>query len=266
MKVKAITRERAYAKCDYHIDNHPSVVINLTGPYEGKWYCFSCKRAGIVSGRKLKQLKKKGAMKAPNASNGGVLPPSTGLPLSRAKKLSFEYQRLAKRGKLKELADSWNVSENVLEQFEIGWDGRAFTIPMKREGKIVGIQRRFPTGAKCSVPGSRPGLFIPKGLELKDTIYITEGASDAVVVRHFGLPCIGRPTAYAQLFLVKEWMTKFIKNIIILSDNDIPGRDSSQLLKSILIGNVEIRVPPYKDVREYYKNDANGCFAWIWSG
>jgi len=65
MKVEAVTHESAYAKCDYHVGNHPTIAINLTGPYEGKWFCLSCRRKGVIPERELQQLKKKAAMKSP---------------------------------------------------------------------------------------------------------------------------------------------------------------------------------------------------------
>ena len=142
------------------------------------------------------------------------------------------------------------------DAFGVGWDGKAYTIPMWASGRCCGIQRRFPSGDKCSVAGSKRGLFVPtQSLEAKvTTLYICEGASDAIYLKAYvteGL-VIGR-----QNCDMCDEVSAFVAatrpdNIVILADNDEPGLTGASKLSGTgyLMGRAKIFIPRDKDVRE----------------
>jgi len=146
--------------------------------------------------------------------------------------------------------------QDSCEAFGVGWDGKAYTIPMWANGRCCGIQRRFPSGEKCSVAGSKRGLFVPtQSLESRvTTLYICEGASDAIYLKAYvteGL-VIGR-----QNCDMCDEVSAFVAatrpgSIVILADNDEPGLTGASKLSGTgyLMGRARIFIPREKDVRE----------------
>jgi DNA primase len=123
--------------------------------------------------------------------------------------------------------------------FGVGWDGEAYTIPMFNEDFLsIGVQRRWPNavkGNKCCVSGSMLGLFLP--IEIRSsTIFICEGASDAIAVYDLGFDAIGRPSCNSCVEIVCQWVgiNEDIKHIIIIPDNDEVGKDGAKELHKCL--------------------------------
>jgi hypothetical protein len=154
-----------------------------------------------------------GSIREPAAKTSKLTP-------ARLEELHRRYQSAVRSGALATLAANLGVAADALRQLHAGWDGRAWTFPMRDgNGRIIGMHRRFPNGEKKCLSGSRLGLFIsnksptpgnetPAGApenrgfvtvtalpeeKNKNTLLICEGASDTAAAITAGYDAIGLP-------------------------------------------------------------------------
>jgi hypothetical protein len=153
----------------------------------------------------------------------------------------------------------WGVSERVMDLLQLGYDGDAYTLPMRNARlEIIGIQRRFTNGGKRMVKGSKNGLFVPTPFgQTKWPVLICEGASDTATALELGQLAVGRPNCNSCLVMVRGMSTRGY--ITIVADNDIPGlKGADRLFKSTLklAFSVTMVIPPtgIKDLRDWKKN------------
>jgi len=156
------------------------------------------------------------------------------------------------------LAADLGVSAESLRKLSVGWDGGAWVFPMRdHEGRIIGIRRRFPDGAKRAVLGSRNGLFIPTDLRLTGQLLIAEGESDCAALLSLDLNCIGRPSCLSGGRLLSKLAHG--RDTVIVADRDDPGQRGAARLASVLIchcPSVRIVTPPAKDARDWIRGGA----------
>ena len=106
--------------------------------------------------------------------------------------LQQQYSRQIKDEQLNSLSQQLGVSTQSLKRLCIGWDGQAYTFGMSNDfGKIIGIRRRFHTGRKVSVKGSKMGLFIPSDLATDGLLLICEGPTDTAAALDLDFTAIG---------------------------------------------------------------------------
>lgn len=150
-------------------------------------------------------------------------------------------------------------SENwyIYKSFDMGWDGKVLTFPMRNEKReIIGIHKRYSEGKKGCEKGSQLGLFIPNTLDLLTAgrIYVCEGLSDTAAVYDLGYKVIGKPSARAGNDLVCKFVKReVIKEVIIIADNDEVGKSGAVELAyqiSPFCWNVEIIIADTKDIRQ----------------
>lgn len=185
-----------------------------------------------------------------NISSAGDTPQDFG-------ELASRYRQQLTSQKLDALANSLGVSVKSLRRLNVGWDDKAYTFPMSNDfGKIIGIRRRFPSGRKVSVNGSKNGLFIPADLPTEGTLLICEGSSDTATALDLGYATFGRPSCNSKV----EMTANFARGraVIVVSDNDSVGRTGSKRLARILslsCPSVKIIYPPkgIKDLRQWIK-------------
>ena len=160
------------------------------------------------------------------------------------------YCKVATNARVVSLAKSLGVSFDSLRALNIGWDGKAWTFPMRDpSGKVVGIRRRFPDGKKLSVRGGHEGLFYDTAYPTGD-IYVCEGPTDTAAMLTIGLQAIGRPSCSGGTkFLVEICAAR---RVVIVADGDAPGLRGARELKAQL-SNATVIVPPdrSKDVRAW---------------
>ena len=107
--------------------------------------------------------------------------------------LSKRYQEQLTVKNLANLSGSLGVSTQSLKQLGIGFDGKAYTFPMvNAEGKVIGISRRFRNGYKCTVTGSKTGLFVPTDLHDDKLLLVLEGLSDTAAALDLGFAATGQ--------------------------------------------------------------------------
>jgi hypothetical protein len=136
--------------------------------------------------------------------------------------------------RLRQLSRTLGVSVVSLIRLGLGWDGQAFTFPMKdKKGQVVGIRRRFLSGPKSSVKGSRSGLFIPQGLSGEGPLLICEGPTDTCAGLDLGYDAIGRPNCNSCTDITARYVRG--RSVTIIGDNDEQGRFGAERLSAVLV-------------------------------
>lgn len=185
-----------------------------------------------------------------------------------------------------EYVKSLGLSPGCIEQFAVGFTGKAYTVPMRDEmGNIIGIHLRYPEGKKLSVKGGHNGLFIPSIMlyagqpirpltrELGEPLVLVEGWTDAAAILGEGFAVIGRPSNSGAV----EMLTKIVRghHVVILGDADgryetsrrtgraqwrEPGTEGPKsLVRALVPLNKSVRlVTPgsFKDAREWIQSGA----------
>jgi hypothetical protein len=176
--------------------------------------------------------------------------------------LSDRYERtVLLTGKVMELASILGLPPSSLQAVCCGWDGEAWTFPMRdATGAIVGFRRRLPSGRKLSLAGGHEGLFIPQDRDwVQQTTWIVEGPTDCATLAALGLDVIGRPSCQSAVDMTVLWASPIPGkvDINIIADNDEPG------LKGALVLGLRLKRPgrivriltmpfPFKDPRDWY--------------
>ncbi len=174
---------------------------------------------------------------------------------------SAAFETAITAGQITELSRSLGVSETSLRRLHVGWDGEAYTFPMRNEKlKIIGVRRRFMDGRKFAVKGSTNALFIPDGLSDRGELFITEGPTDCAAGLDLGFDSIGRPNCDSRIDMTVKYARG--RKITIVCDRDAPGIKGAKKLARKLIKHcleVMILMPPegIKDLREWVKKGFN---------
>ncbi len=182
-------------------------------------------------------------------------PPVRKAPDLNFDKLAKQYQDRISDRQLRWLGASLGITPKSLKRLYVGFDGKAFTFPIRDENmKIIGIRRRFGDGNKRALAGSKNGLFIPMGLSKDKPLFICEGPTDTATALDLGFEAIGRPNCDSKI----EMTVRFARGrkITIICDHDVPGRDGAKKLAKQLIEHcpgVKIICPPVvgMDLRQW---------------
>ena len=173
-----------------------------------------------------------------------------------AKRIAHECHARLTPVRLAGFASDLGVSTASLEQLMVGWHEtlQAYTFPMRDGAEyIIGIRTRHRDGSKRAITGSKAGLFIPDTFASSGSLYICEGPTDTAAMLSVGLAAIGRPSCMGSHQQVRDLLnTCFRKrDVVIIADNDGPGREGAARLRDAL-GVGRLQAPPnrVKDVRE----------------
>lgn len=155
------------------------------------------------------------------------------------------------------------ITSDTVRRYRIGYDlaeGR-YTIPITSiVGDVINI-RKYKINPEPGIPkyinikGSHNYLF-PVANALNCTeLYITEGEHDALTLIQAGLPAITQTAGAAGWD--DAWNELFTdKTIVIVYDNDQPGREGAVKLREKLAGyanEIHDIILPVKDVNDYFK-------------
>lgn len=174
--------------------------------------------------------------------------------------LAEQYHEVVNPFDLVRLAADLGVDRGAFWRLEIGWDGRAWTFPMRDAGGVVtGIRRRFPDGGKLSVQGGREGLFVPSELPASGLLLVTEGPTDCAALLTLGFAALGRPSCSGGMRLVCDLARG--RDTVVVADGDEPGRRGAEALASVLrlyCPSVRMIHPPegVKDARAWLRAGA----------
>lgn len=192
---------------------------------------------------------------------------STGAPVSSGATLtSFEAAEIHRQcvreaaerpDQVARLAEQLGLTTEALSAFQIGRHGSAWTFPMfDGERRIIGLRTRLPDGSKRSIKGSRNGLFVASDFAPGPTLFVTEGATDAMAAWDVGLRyAIGRPSSSSGAPMVATFAKRTgARRVIVIPDADAAGEAGlSRLIEECAIVGVAVavsRLRQYKDLRQ----------------
>lgn len=164
----------------------------------------------------------------------------SGNPLPDESKVSEWTERLlGNKNALKALQEQRGLDRQTIVNWELGYDGDRYTIPVRdADGELVNI-RRYKMGAESSnkmlnwTGHGNAVLFRPDILRSNNEIVITEGEMDCVILNQFGIPAVTH-TAGAATFR-PAWASEFVdKDVWICYDNDDAGRQGAKKVERVL--------------------------------
>ena len=264
-KLTVVYRESKmiWCYCIYHSDTkRPNLSISLSDKYLGRWKCWACNRDGRLSEQQMDRL---------SISNPVTYHNNKSTSTRWLKFINDCKSNLSKFPLLEiALATQLNISAKSLSDWDVGYDGQSYIIPMYREDlveysrdqAVCGAQRRFPDGSKKCITGSQLGYMYPFDYYCdseEDYLFICEGFSDGISVWDLGLPSYSRPSCHykenLQECLYEINMDEVIQQIVIIPDNDKIGKESAkQLYKELYNYHCSIfDFKGAKDIREYIK-------------
>jgi len=254
MKVEFIDNNRAWSFCPQHKDTkRPNLSITLKGRHAGRYKCWACGFSGKLTKAQIKDLD---------------IDQYVSYDYSKWPQYSIvfydlvtNYHKELKKFPLISTAflKDLDISKGMIDCFNIGYDGSAYTIPMYNHyNEVTGIQRRFPNGSKCCVPHSKLGVFKPEHIETLDEegryipnniVFICEGSSDTLAVSNLGFNAIGRPYCHYDMEQWKFWpFFGMFPKIVIIPDTDKIGLKSAMKLKQNLI-QLSLTNPIFSDCK-----------------
>jgi hypothetical protein len=186
-----------------------------------------------------------------------VLRPPPPRPAPDLGRLQEQYVQQLTTAGAADLAARWNTIPSTIRRLGTGWDGAAWTFPMRHGSKIVGYRRRTPDGAKLCLTGSRLGLIVPEGGPTgQGSLFVTEGESDLAAAVDLHLDAIARPGCKVCSDLVGQAARR--RDVVIVADADGPGIEGAEALRATLLKiarSVVIVRPPgrSKDLREWVR-------------
>lgn len=176
--------------------------------------------------------------------------------------LQHQFRSKITKQKLEQLAKTWGVSSASVDALACGWDGNAWTFPMRNaEQKIIGYRRRLLCGKKLCVVGSLLGIIVPIAtIQAHNTLYITEGESDLAMAIQLGLNAIARPGCQSCETILRYYSKG--KEVVIIADNDKPGIAGAKKLQAHIRASTKsciIITPPipHKDLRAWAGHEKN---------
>jgi DNA primase len=163
---------------------------------------------------------------------------STPLP-SQAVIEKWATALMSNKTRLKALMDQRGFERKTIIEWEIGWDGSRYTIPVRdADGELVNVRRYQMGGSHTNKMLNMPGhgsaaLFRPDILRDNERIVITEGETDCILLNQTGIPAVTH-TAGASTFRA-AWAQAFVdKDVWIAYDADDAGRKGAKRVEDIL--------------------------------
>ena len=166
------------------------------------------------------------------------------------------FQRETTDMQLDALAESLGLPRHAVDALAPGWARRhsAWAFPMRDgQGGIVGIRLRNDQGRKWAVTGSRSGIFVPTIIP-QDHALICEGPTDTAAALAMGYFALGRPSCSSGFTELATTCVRLgIKRVVVVADNDGPGRKGAEDCGAKIGKPFKIFMPPTKDIRALYR-------------
>ncbi|UVF61380.1 DNA primase [Microbacterium phage RikSengupta] len=146
---------------------------------------------------------------------------------------------ISNKTRLKALMEQRGFERKTIIDWQLGWDGSRYTIPVRDvDGALVNVRRYQMGGGHTNKMLNLPGhgsaaLFRPDILRDNERIVITEGETDCILLNQTGIPAVTH-TAGASTFRT-QWAGQFVdKDVWIAYDADDAGRKGAKRVQDIL--------------------------------
>ena len=261
LKVEKRSGSQLYAKCPLHPDTNASFTINED---TGEWFCHGCAQGGkepeFISA--YFGVSHQVALAAYNSyEKRGQLPFPTEDYVTRCQ------EALQERPREIAVLNSFGISNEIIEQFKLGYDDCRITIPIYSQTKmLVNVRKYLPphrrlegsNNAKViNVRGCGENRFFPyEAFEVgvEEPIVIVEGEKDCLAARSQGINAVtglaGTSVPLTEVSLFKD------RDVYIMTDTDGPGRKVAKAYAAALrpiAGRIQQIQLPVKDFVDFYR-------------
>jgi hypothetical protein len=147
------------------------------------------------------------------------------------------------------------LTDRTIDRHRLGFYNDWFLIPLYRNEQFVNFQMRRDEPKKAITQWYRtetwePTLVNAGILSLVDTVFITEGIVDALLLTQEGIPAVSQNTS---ALWSAEWFPLFttVKKIYYIADNDKAGRNAAvRVAKSL--GTSKVNIFQFEGKEEKY--------------
>lgn len=268
-------------RCPFHNDHSPSLHVYD----DGGWKCFGCGKHGDVldfigyllhgdnydsSSHFTDVIDRLGAMDIKPLP--AVIQKPKPKPLRTGPGISLEQVMLWSDNQPSFSREYWKsrgLTEQIVREFFLGFDGQRYTIPFLYRYQVLGIKRRQShiddgVSAKYTqAKGSVVGLFNADILWTAKEVIICEGEIDAMLLCQHGFPAVSS-TGGAGTWKAK-WTQLFsqVQSIYIIYDNDEAGLSGALKIRSQIRRAKLLWLPKdVKDVGEFFQQH-NSPVTWL---
>lgn len=154
-----------------------------------------------------------------------------------------------------------NLTDTTIDRFRLGFYNNWYLVPMYRYDSFVNFQMRRDKPKRFitqwyKTEGWVPCLVNAGILPLVDSVFITEGVVDALLLSQEGIPAVAQNTS---AFWSSEWFPLFsnVKKIYYIADNDKAGVNAAvRVAKNLGVDRVRI----YRFLGQEEKYDTRDYF------
>lgn len=158
------------------------------------------------------------------------------------------------------------LTNKTIDRFRLGFYNNWYLVPMYRNEQFVNFQMRRDEPKKSitqwyKTENWEPCLVNSGILSIVDTVFITEGTIDAILLSQEGIPSVAQNTS---AFWGSMWFPLFsnVKRIYYIADNDKAGHNAAVRVAKNL-GKDRVRIYLFSgqsekyDTVEYFKEGGN---------
>lgn len=204
--------------------NSPSASLNIE---DDIWYCQSCGHGGTIR-RLMRAIRNNQTIQPPKRERPTPTEGNPDKQLPTSSELRHWQRRLeASEPLMRYLTDKRGLSPDTIREWQIGYDGSRYTIPVfDLKGELVNVRRyksRARSGEKMISWGVGYGsrrLFNPEDLAEHDEILFVEGEWDCIISRQYNLPAFTHTGGVKNFKL--EWAPMFAGKVVYLCFDDDP--------------------------------------------
>lgn len=221
------------------------------------WCCYSDSRI-LCMRIESPQPGRSGGWFHPLDGKAQRLPPKRivqAAPAVNCEKLWREWCNQTKHEELLQLAEELGVSDKSLRCLGFVWAAQygCWAVPMRDGyGNMIGLHRRYATGEKKVVGGTKAGLFMPFITDSRGLLAITEGASDCAAALTLGYDSVGRFNCATGADHLRPLIKRLgFQRAMLIADNNRPGVSGAAKLANKIGIPTCIWIPPAKDLRTF---------------
>ena len=237
------TGDEFICRCHWHDDRgKPNLYVNST---KGVYICHSCGKRGHLSQLGATPVSSTRGIRHRLSKMSEQQPEQRYYPESWLRQFAFPHPAWDERG----------FSAPTIAQFELGYDPikDTLTIPLRNaQGAILGvIRRRLDDGRPkyLDPTGVKKGKYLYGAWQIKPhqhRVALVEGPLDAVACWDARVPALALMGARLTYDQSKVLYRLGIRHVVLMTDNDKPGRDALYQIKDMVKESLVVSVGTYR--------------------